>query len=44
MRLFDVILAVLVLMFLVSVARREFPSYASREIPRPVAAASPASE
>ncbi len=41
MRLLDLILAILVLLFLISVAELEFPGYESRAIPRP-AAASPA--
>lgn len=42
MRLFDLIVAILVLLFLISVARREFPGYESRVMERPVAEASPA--
>jgi len=41
-RLLDLILAILVLLFLISVAELEFPGYESRAIPRPAAEASPA--
>jgi hypothetical protein len=40
-RIFDLILAVLVLLVLVAIARREFPAYEGRAMSRPAAVASP---
>jgi hypothetical protein len=41
-RVFDFVLALVVLAALVLIARNEFPAYATRTLTRPTAAASPA--